>query len=287
MAIPLRAFSLLALVLAIALNARAEVAFPEPGGFMDAVYDQDFPANLEAARNGDARAQALVGAAYAIGVKRQDVPVDGRKAAKWIKKAAAQDLAEGLYWLAGMYAAGYTVEKSPEKWLELTAEAGEQGFPKAQSELWLTFRDGDERNNIEPDDEKYLYWLRKYAQSGATIAMRELAGVYLQGKLVAKDEKRAFQLVQKAAEKDDLIAQGYLGDYYAKGIGTEKDLVKAYMMYDLGGTGDIEKKEALAEKMTDEQVQEAIARSRRWQEEHNSVRPSYYGLKRQPDGSYR
>ncbi|MFB4202172.1 tetratricopeptide repeat protein [Arhodomonas sp. KWT2] len=284
---PLRVFCLLALVLAIALNARAEVAFPEPGAFMDALYDQDFQANLEAARNGDARAQVLVGAAYTIGIEWQDVPIDFPKAAKWIKKAAAQDLAEGLYWLAGMYAAGYTVEKSPEKWLELTAEAGEQGFPKAQQELFYAFRDGDERNNIEPDDEKYLYWLKKYAQSGASDGMSELAGKYEHGHIVAKDEKKAFQLMKKAAEMDDLTAQGWLGDYYAQGIGTEKDLVKAYMMYDLGGTGDIEKKEALAEKMTDEQVQEAIARSRRWQEEHNSVRPSYYGLKRQPDGSYR
>ncbi|MCS4505681.1 sel1 repeat family protein [Arhodomonas aquaeolei] len=196
---PLRVFCLLALVLAIALNARAEVAFPEPGAFMDALYDQDFQANLEAARNGDARAQVLVGAAYTIGIEWQDVPIDFPKAAKWIKKAAAQDLAEGLYWLAGMYAAGYTVEKSPEKWLELTAEAGEQGFPKAQQELFYAFRDGDERNNIEPDDEKYLYWLRKYAQSGATDGMWELAGRYLRGDIVDKNEKKSVSIIKKSS----------------------------------------------------------------------------------------
>ena len=84
---------------------------------------------------------------------------------------------------------------------------------------------------------------------------------------------------------DNMSAQRMAGEYFEKGMVVEKDLVKAYMMYDLGGGPGIEAKEAVAERMTEEQVEKAIARSWQWQLERNSYRPSSNGYRYQPDVS--
>ncbi len=81
------------------------------------------------------------------------------------------------------------------------------------------------------------------------------------------------------------MAQAYAGEFFEAGLGAEKDLVKAYMMYDLAGWADNEERDEVAKKMTEEQIEEAIARSWQWQLERNSYRPSSNGYRYQPDVS--
>ncbi|MFQ3790422.1 hypothetical protein, partial [Halomonas sp. A29] len=75
--------------------------------------------------------------------------------------------------------------------------------------------------------------------------------------------------------------------FFEKGLGTEQDLVKAYMMYDLSTGIGREAKHELAKKMPEEQIEEAIALSWQWQLAHGVVRPSSDGYRYQPDVSDR
>ena len=72
---------------------------------------------------------------------------------------------------------------------------------------------------------------------------------------------------------------GKLAEFFENGLGTEKDLVKAYMLYDLSTGIGREAKQELAKEMTDEQIKEAIARSWQWQMERGVVHPSSDGYR--------
>lgn len=99
--------------------------------------------------------------------------------------------------------------------------------------------------------------------------------------MVAQDKnsdwrRQGFQLLYDLAyNKDNIGLQTTLGDVYAKGRGTPQDYVMAYMMYDLSGTGGLEKKRQIEDKLTPEQIEDALDRSQKWQEKHHSYRPNY------------
>ncbi|WP_280541355.1 SEL1-like repeat protein [Chromohalobacter sp. 11-W] len=60
-----------------------------------------------------------------------------------------------------------------------------------------------------------------------------------------------------------------LAEFYEEGVGTDKNLVKAYKYFDLSGNAGAEGKHRVAKEMTQEQIDEAIRQSQAWQEEHN------------------
>lgn len=244
---------------------------------------QDFESNSMKAKGGDVRAQYLVGAAYLFGLEEQGVEVDYEKGLCWMEAAAKQGAAEAYYELAVVYRRGLGVDKDGSKWEEYMEEAAERGMRSAQQDLRDIYRDGDSELGIARDDEKYYYWLEVTANDGNVLSMMNMANRYRQGRGVSVDLEKSFDWIMKAVDLDDPFAQGRAGEYFENGLGTEQDLVKAYMMYDLaGGVGSEERKD-VAEKMTEEQVQEAIARSWQWQLERNSYRPSSNGYRYQPN----
>ncbi|GEN26326.1 hypothetical protein HCU01_42750 [Halomonas cupida] len=266
--------------------ASAEIAFPDQEK-QNYYRDQDVEVSLGKAKSGDAEAQYLVGSAYLLGLESQDVEVDYEKAFCWLSRSANQGIAEAQYELGRMYRYGLGVDKNGKKWEEYTSQAGEQGLLSAYGDLMDVYREGDRDLGIDENGEKYFYWLERSAEAGHALSMVNMSISYRYGYNVEVDVDKSFEWLMQAVEQDDLMAQGLAGEYFERGLGTEKDLVMAYMMYDLGGTGRNPEKQAVAEKMTDEQIQEAVSRSRQWQEEHNNIRPSYYGLEHQEDGSYR
>lgn len=66
----------------------------------------DFTKLEQAARQGDAKAQLLIGEIYEFGV---DVPADDMIAAKWYERAAGQNEPEGLLYLGMMHERGRAV----------------------------------------------------------------------------------------------------------------------------------------------------------------------------------
>lgn len=90
------------------------------------------------------------------------------------------------------------------------------------------------------------------------------------------DYKEAvYWLTRASDEGNNLGAQSKLAKLYAEGTGVKKDLVKAYMYYDLGGTGDNDAKQEIENLMTPDQIEQAIELSHQWQDEHHSYRPGY------------
>ncbi|WP_445006007.1 tetratricopeptide repeat protein [Halomonas mongoliensis] len=248
---------------------------------------QDFDANLAKAEEGDVRAQYLVGAAYLYGLEAQEVDVDEEKGLHWLKAAAKQEAAEAYSELARIYRDGMGVEKNIGKFEKYLAEAGERGLLSARSYLLDLYRDGDPELGIEPDKGKHLCWLEKTAEDGSAFSMISIAQIYRNGYDydVEVDLEKAFEWIIRAVNLDDLTAQRMAGEYFEKGMVVEKDLVKSYMMYDLSGTVPSTRRDKLEERMTEEQVEEAIARSWQWQLERNSYRPSSNGNRYRPDVS--
>ncbi|MFQ3790418.1 tetratricopeptide repeat protein [Halomonas sp. A29] len=277
---------LVAILLVVFPFAHAEIIFQD-GDVWDAFVGQDFNSNLIKAEEGDARAQYLVGRALLFGLEEQGVSADQEEGLYWMQEAADQGAAEAFHALGILYRRGIGVDKDGGKWEEYMTEAGEQGLHHAMSELIDTYQDGDPEAGINQDEEKYLYWLEKSAEHGSVFSMINLAITYRQGLGVEKDLEKSFEWVMRAVKLDDLSAQRMAGEYYEKGMVVEQDLVKAYMMYDLSGTVPSTRRDELAKKMTEVQIQEAISLSWQWQLEHEKVRPASNGYRYQPDVSDR
>ncbi|WP_251975886.1 tetratricopeptide repeat protein [Salinicola avicenniae] len=208
------------------------------------------------------------------------------RACELFERAFEQGYKPGGFYAGLMYFNGYGVDENVEKGIRLMSEAGESGYLRAQVELAKIYYFSRGHEEVK-DYEKAAYWFSKAARSGDGLSMLNLSQMYLNGRGLEGNQEEAFYWIQKAVNEEAATSFGVAGDFYAQGIGTEQDLVRAYMMYDLGGTASSDKKAELAEQMTQAQIDEAVSLSRQWQEEHNSYRPSYHGLEAQgSDGHY-
>ena len=278
---------LVAILLALSPLSQAGLVFDEDEKVVEIFRSQDFEANLAKAKEGDVRAQYLVGAAYQYGLEEQEVEIDYEKGLRWLREAASQGAAEAYDELALAYREGLGVEKDASKYEEYLAEAAERGMSSARLDIMNLYRYGDPEVGIEKDEERYLYWIKSNAEAGYPSSMITLALRYREGRGVGVDLEKSFEWIMRAVELDASFSHREAARYFENGWGTEQDLVKAYMLYDLGGTAGIEPKEAVAEQMTDEQIEEAIALSWQWQLEHGVVRPASNGYRYQPDVSDR
>ena len=99
----------------------------------------------------------------------------------------------------------------------------------------------------------------------------------LAGLLIERKDPDAISLLEKEVEADAPFASSLLAPLYETGALAPKNLIRAYMMYDLSGSGYTDEKAKVAEQMTPEQVHEAQEMSWRWQDEHRSYRAGYRG----------
>lgn len=68
-----------------------------------------------------------------------------------------------------------------------------------------------------------LRWLNESGEEGNCDALRLLSSMYHRGLLVLADSQKAVELLMRAANMDDAMAQGLLGVIYFEGVGVEKD----------------------------------------------------------------
>ncbi|MFQ3790417.1 tetratricopeptide repeat protein [Halomonas sp. A29] len=277
---------LITILLAFTLLAQAKVVFQDEDA-VRAFSTQDVEENLLKAEEGDVRAQVLVGAAYLYGLEEKGVEPDREKGLYWLTEAANQGAAEAHYELGRIYCQGMEVDKDVVRCEEHLTEAAERGLRSAMTDLIDIYQLGDSDLGIEPNEEKYLYWLEKTADYGSTFSMINMATTYRQGLGVEVDLEKAFGWIVRAVELDAPFSHREAARYFENGWGTEQDFVKAYMFYDLASPGAHENREKVAEQMEEAQVEEAIALSWQWQLERNSFVPSSNGYRYQPDVSDR
>jgi TPR repeat protein len=103
----------------------------------------------------------------------------------------------------------------------------EQGDAFGQILLATMHRVG--RGGVPKDDHKAVEWYQKAAEQGHAGAQYILGHMYADDADggVAKDERKAFAWYQKSAEQGNPAAQGRLGDMYRDGRGVAKDERKA------------------------------------------------------------
>jgi len=84
----------------------------------------------------------------------------------------------------------------------------------------------------------------------------------------AKDYRKAFQVWQEAARGGNAKAQHRLGQLYEAGLGVPQNFVEAHRWYNLaaadGETGALQARDALAKKMTPEQIAAAQRLAADW-----------------------
>ena len=211
------------------------------------------------------------------------------KEVRALHQKAEQGDAEAQLRLGAMYIDGRGVTKDVTKALEWYHKSADQGYVKAQNVLGWVYGQG---LGVPSDHEEAVKWLRKAADQGSVPArvalgtyrfkslldktlgqpmgiaqtQYKLGTAYADGRGVAKDPKEAVKWLLKSAEKGYPAAQHRLGDMHCAGQGTPRDTVRGYAWFSVaarnGYLGSGEKREALAKKMTKEQIAQAQEMSR-------------------------
>ncbi|MFQ5565478.1 MAG: tetratricopeptide repeat protein [Paracoccaceae bacterium] len=152
--------------------------------------------------------------------------------------------------------------------VELKAMA-EVGVPEAQYLLGVMYLN----LMVEPPaPDSALALIEAAAQSGHLPAQTELARMYRAGEGVEQDFTKMMAWYERAAEQGDVGAQLFVADGYGYGYGVEPDLVEAYKWYEIAiqywGSLAVRARDVLAEKMTDEEIAEAVRRAGAWLASH-------------------
>lgn len=153
---------------------------------------------------------------------------------------------DAMYALAIIYTIGCgEVEPEDEKMLYWLERAAEQGEPLAMRDLGMYYRYGEEDDEI-PDADKAVYWFTKGAALEDPDAALELGEMYQEGIGVEVDMKKAAQLYASAADADSEAAYR-LGMLYKEGQGVVRDPEQAFKRFlDAAKRGDGDAKYELA-----------------------------------------
>ncbi|MGD8940790.1 MAG: hypothetical protein PVJ72_15505, partial [Gammaproteobacteria bacterium] len=171
--------------------------------------------------------QYLLGMMYING---SGVEKDPNTALQWFLKAAQQNHSEAQYQLGQMYNTGMGVKANPEEAKTWLSKAAEGGLDKASESLKAIIKAEEQRlldNDINALANSPVYAYLQKANKGDIDSQFQLGMIYLTGKEVDKDPKKAVRYLQLAAEDDHTKAQLQLADLYLVGLEVEKDYFAA------------------------------------------------------------
>ena len=148
-------------------------------------------------------------------------------------------------------------------------EQARQGDALAQYTLGVMY---DRGLSVMQNYQEAVRWYRAAAEQGHTTAQFSLGVMYAAGECVGRDYQEAFRWFRTLAEKGHGHAQNNLGDMYYKGQGVSRDYVLAHMWFNLATsniTDDykgmaVKNRDIVAEKMTSEQIAEAVILALQW-----------------------
>ncbi|MBS8267771.1 sel1 repeat family protein [Halomonas litopenaei] len=272
----------------LALGESAFIVNNDSGQFSMAPFlkDIDLSEIIEKHQGGDAKSAYFLGVSlmygYDIGMNKEEGVRILESAWKGGVVDAGYDLYEAYY-----YGGGASVDC--EKSLYYLIVSAENGYINSQREIAFAYKGKMPVDLVEVDYEAALRWFIEAANGGDKISASNVAQMFYDGDGVSQDEEKVFEWMSKIEGLpygNPMDGFSGLAKVYEEGIGTDIDLVQAYKYYDLLSPGSAPDKARLEEKMTPEQICEAIRLSRQWQEEHNIYVPSYYGLEYQEDGTF-
>lgn len=175
-----------------------------------------FEENLAKAEGGDQEAAYQVGIMY---LKGQGVAANRDKAAEWLKSAADAGNDSAAAKLSRMHA-------NEQEFREILGNA-EKGDASAQYEAAMMFASG---KGTSPDPKQAAAWLEKASEQGNVKATARLGILLLKGEGVPAAPKRGVDMLTQASGQE-VLAQYYLGEAYAEGLGVRRDYSQAITWY--------------------------------------------------------
>lgn len=183
-------------------------------------------------------------------------------------EGAFQEIKAGLAQEGNLERSGYETQQWFEsstymnELINLTREVASQGNAIVQLALGVLYMLG---LSIPPDYTEAVIWFLKAAGQGNAVAQYLLGDQYANGLGVPQDYCEAARLFRLAASQGEVPAQARLGHVYSSGQGVARDYVLAYMWLSLAGEeGSPGAREAVAAKMTPQQIAEAQRLAREW-----------------------
>ncbi len=175
----------------------------------------------QAALDGDADAQAFVGASYYGGEEAPELPDE---ALYWLQKSAAQENPSGMYVLGVMYLE-HEDYRNPAEALELIRKGAalEPAYAATLADILLR----GEALGIPRNPKEAVAAAERGTDAGDAEAMGLLAYAYATGNGVARDEAYAFELATEAAEAGDGFAHAVLGMLHCMSETLEENLPAA------------------------------------------------------------
>lgn len=254
---------------AVSLGAH-EVLYPAPGNHALA-RDYSRFSNGDEDDFDDRHKTYFVALSYLNGNDLLGMSRDPKKAAEYFAKAWDEGVVDAGYTLGLLYVKGSGVDEDVDKGKWFLESSASKGLLKSQQILADAYRGKALEGVFQPDPQEAIRWLRAAAESGSQQACVDLAAMYKDGHDVEKSQEKAFEWLKKAEGSiyQDGFSHLQMAAYYEKGIGTDKSLVQAYKYYDLSGSAGIKDKQRIAKEMTQEQIDEALRQSKKWQKEHN------------------
>lgn len=179
---------------------------------------------LEAAKRGDARAQATIGEMYEFG---EGVRQDHEEALMWIRKGTVK-WPQSAVGVAFRYERGFNAPVDLAKaidWYRISAEAG---YVIAQASLGELYESGSGVQNLK----EAVRWYREAAAQRWGPAMSALGHLYAIGKGVPQNYNEAATWYRRAIDASSGSAGQYeLGLLYEEGLGVPEDHKKAMELY--------------------------------------------------------
>ncbi len=158
--------------------------------------------------------------AYFIG---DGVIKDEEKAVELCKHSADLGYPQAQYYMGFLYASGNSVEQNFNLATEYYRKAADQGIVEAQSMLGETVYKSSDLTVNKKDAVKYLVMSANHDPE----SMTELAKIYLDGEILEKDVKKAFALLNNAADYKYVPSLIILAKMYFYGnFGIVKDYYK-------------------------------------------------------------
>jgi hypothetical protein len=219
------------------LDVLVEALEEEPTFFALEIIDTSYQCYLKTgAAKGDPESKFRLGEAYYFGFFGCEE--DETLALDWIQSASNDGCAGAQCMLGRIIQRGDCgLEANEIEGRELIIQAAHQEFPEA--ELYLG-HDFYERCQIEENPslgEEAVFYFEKALKGGVDRAKRYLANCHEFGIGVVKNEKKAFKLMQSAAQSDSRSITE-LGVYYAEGIGTKVNVKKAIETWKIASEED-------------------------------------------------
>jgi TPR repeat protein len=217
--------------------------------------------------------QGLHVAQFNLGLKYEKgegVAQDSTVATTWYRKAAEQGFGAAQFNLGLMYMNGQGVvhdDVQAHMWMTLASAHANVDNGKRYAAISDKVAATMNPSQISEAQRLAVSWYRKAAEQGCVLAQRRLGAIFANGLGVSQDHIEAAWWYSHAANQGDTPSQDALGWMYLRGQGVPVNYARAYMWFTLAASRQTESsraRDALATKMTPQQIAEGARLAREW-----------------------